>query len=168
MSPRAFACTTTSRTTRPRCSRLCVASVRTPRGNLIALFEPRSSTASRRIHQEAYAQAFGPADGTLLAPVGRLEIPADERLDTTALAAAIRGGSKLAEAHDSIESLIQRAADLAKPGDTIVAMSNGAFANIHDRLLCAIAASDQRPRSRLTKIRFSTAPNPHSQTQPAL
>jgi UDP-N-acetylmuramate: L-alanyl-gamma-D-glutamyl-meso-diaminopimelate ligase len=114
---------------------------RHPEGKLIALFEPRSSTASRRIHQDAYAQAFAPADITLLAPVGRLEIPADERLDTTVLAAAIGGSHKLAEAHDSIDSLIQRAASLAAPGDTIVAMSNGAFGNIHDRLLCAIAAA---------------------------
>src|SRR6185312_15578798 len=48
---------------------------RHPEGKLIAVFEPRSATASRRIHQEAYAAAFAAADEILLAPVGRSEIP---------------------------------------------------------------------------------------------
>jgi UDP-N-acetylmuramate: L-alanyl-gamma-D-glutamyl-meso-diaminopimelate ligase len=117
---------------------------RNPEGKLLALFEPRSATASRRMHQEAYASAFAPADITLLAPVGRLEIPESERLDTTALAAAISGGSKQAEAVENIDAIIARAVELAEPGDTIVAMSNGAFGNVHDRLLCALAARGER------------------------
>jgi UDP-N-acetylmuramate: L-alanyl-gamma-D-glutamyl-meso-diaminopimelate ligase len=108
-------------------------------GNLIAIFEPRSATASRRIHQAAYAEAFGPADCVLLAPVGRLEIPEAERLDVRSLAESLRTPRRLAEAAPDIDQLIARAVELAQPGDTIVAMSNGAFANIHDRLLCALS-----------------------------
>ncbi|HKP58444.1 MAG TPA: Mur ligase family protein [Polyangiales bacterium] len=112
---------------------------RHPAGKLIAIFEPRSATASRRMHQDAYAQAFEPADITLLAPVGRQEIPEAERLDTQALAAAIGDGRHRAEAHPSIDAIVARVGEIAEPGDTIVAMSNGAFGGIHDRLLCVLA-----------------------------
>jgi UDP-N-acetylmuramate: L-alanyl-gamma-D-glutamyl-meso-diaminopimelate ligase len=112
---------------------------RHPEGRLIAIFEPRSATASRRMHQAAYAQAFDPADIVLLAPVGRAEIPEAERLDTRSLAEALKTPKRQAEAAPDIEALVTRAQALAQPGDTIVAMSNGAFANIHDRLLCALS-----------------------------
>ncbi|HET6336306.1 MAG TPA: Mur ligase family protein [Polyangiales bacterium] len=115
---------------------------RHPQGRLIAVFEPRSATASRRMHQEAYAKAFEPADITLLAPVGRAEIPEAEKLDTKALAAAISSdGRHSAEALGSIDAVIARALALANPGDVIVVMSNGAFGNIHDRLLCGLATT---------------------------
>jgi UDP-N-acetylmuramate: L-alanyl-gamma-D-glutamyl-meso-diaminopimelate ligase len=63
-------------------------------GRLIAVFEPRSATASRRLHQDAYAPAFAAADVCILAPVGRAEIPAEEKLDILSIARAIeaRGG----------------------------------------------------------------------------
>ena len=64
---------------------------RHPEGRLIALFEPRSATASRKLHQDAYAAAFEAADLALLAPVGRKEIAEGERLDVAQIARAHRG-----------------------------------------------------------------------------
>jgi UDP-N-acetylmuramate: L-alanyl-gamma-D-glutamyl-meso-diaminopimelate ligase len=113
--------------------------VRHPSGRLIALFEPRSSTASRRVHQAAYAAAFAPADITLLAPVGRQEIPAHERLDVAEIAAEIAGSGRSAQAAASIDALVARVAELARPGDTVVAMSNGPFGGIHEKLLGSLA-----------------------------
>ncbi|MBW2688260.1 MAG: UDP-N-acetylmuramate:L-alanyl-gamma-D-glutamyl-meso-diaminopimelate ligase, partial [Deltaproteobacteria bacterium] len=49
-------------------------------GRLIAVFEPRSATASRRLHQDAYPDAFASADVCILAPVGRSEIASEEKL----------------------------------------------------------------------------------------
>jgi UDP-N-acetylmuramate: L-alanyl-gamma-D-glutamyl-meso-diaminopimelate ligase len=118
---------------------------RHPQARLFAIFEPRSATASRRIHQAAYEAAFEPADVVLLAPVGRPEIPEAEKLDTKLLAAAIRDSRHTAEALDSIDAVIERALLLAEPGDVIVAMSNGAFGNIHDRLLCALSTRNSAP-----------------------
>jgi len=113
---------------------------RHPAGRLIALFEPRSATASRRIHQEGYAKAFAPADVVLLAPVGRLEIPEAERLDLRVLSEALNAAGKRAELASGIDDLVERVSTIAEPGDTVVAMSNGAFGQIHDRLLCALGA----------------------------
>lgn len=113
--------------------------VRHPEGRLLALFEPRSATASRRVHQAAYAAAFVPADVTLLAPVGRPEIAAGERLDVGAIAAELVRAGKVAEAAPSLDAMVSRVSELARPGDTVVAMSNGAFGAIHDRLLATLA-----------------------------
>jgi len=115
---------------------------RHPQGKLIAIFEPRSATASRRTHQKSYPAAFRAADFTLLAPVGRPEIPDEQKLDVEAIAAEIRRAGGRAEAPGTIERIIDRVADLAADGDTVVAMSNGAFGNIHARLLEALFAKN--------------------------
>jgi UDP-N-acetylmuramate: L-alanyl-gamma-D-glutamyl-meso-diaminopimelate ligase len=119
---------------------------RHPDGQLIAVFEPRSATASRRIHQDGYAQAFGPADVVLLAPVGRLEIPEADRLDVHALTDTLAKAGKRAELGTGVDDLVQRVAAIARPGDNVVVMSNGAFGQIHDRLLCALAARAAPPQ----------------------
>jgi UDP-N-acetylmuramate: L-alanyl-gamma-D-glutamyl-meso-diaminopimelate ligase len=108
------------------------------RGKLIAVFEPRSATASRRLHQEAYPAAFGPADVCILAPVGRSEIAAEEKLDTHAIAEAITNRGDQACACASVEEAVDAAAAAAKPGDTIVVMSNGRFEDAPDRILLAL------------------------------
>jgi UDP-N-acetylmuramate: L-alanyl-gamma-D-glutamyl-meso-diaminopimelate ligase len=112
---------------------------RHPEGRLIALFEPRSATASRKLHQGAYVSAFEAADLAVLAPVGRKEIAAGERLDVGVLAQAIEAGGGRARApadHDAILALLL---DEAQPGDTIVSMSNGDFAGLVDRLVARLA-----------------------------
>jgi UDP-N-acetylmuramate: L-alanyl-gamma-D-glutamyl-meso-diaminopimelate ligase len=108
-------------------------------GRLIAVFEPRSATASRRLHQEAYGRAFAAADVVLLAPVGRKEIANAEKLDVEALASVVRGSGVTAEAPGSIDAIVERVAELATPGDTVVAMSNGEFGRIHERILARLA-----------------------------
>jgi len=112
---------------------------RHPDGKLIALFEPRSATASRKLHQESYVGAFAAADLALLAPVGRKEIAAGERLDVAAIAEAIVASGRAASAPPDHDAIVARLLDEAKPGDTIVAMSNGDFGGIVDRLVAALA-----------------------------
>lgn len=107
-------------------------------GRLIAVFEPRSATASRRLHQRAYPDAFAPADISILAPVGRSEIPADEKLDVAAIAEAITRNGRRAHACETVDEVIAIAAAEAKPGDTIVVMSNGRFEDAPDRILLAL------------------------------
>ena len=119
-----------------------------PHGKLIAAFEPRSATASRATHQAQYAGAFRAADHVLVAPVGRPEIRADERLDVHALADAIVAAGGRAEAPASVDALVARIAELADPGDTVVLMSNGTFGGAHAAALEALAARPPRPPSR--------------------
>lgn len=107
-------------------------------GRLIAIFEPRTATSARKHFQEAYAGAFGAADQVLIAPVGRKELPEDERLDVARLARDIARSGPSAEAPESIEAIVGQLSANARPGDTLVFMSNGGFGGIHDRMLAAL------------------------------
>jgi UDP-N-acetylmuramate: L-alanyl-gamma-D-glutamyl-meso-diaminopimelate ligase len=107
-------------------------------GRLIAVFEPRSATASRRLHQDAYPDAFSSADLCILAPVGRSGIPHEEMLDTKAIAEAIASRGGRARACESVEEVIHAATSEARPGDVIVVMSNGRFDDAPDRILLAL------------------------------
>jgi UDP-N-acetylmuramate: L-alanyl-gamma-D-glutamyl-meso-diaminopimelate ligase len=112
-------------------------------GRVIALFEPRSATASRKLHQSLYAEAFDAADLTLLAPVGRKEIPDAERLDVAQLAADLAARGHPAEAPSDHAAILARCLDEARPGDTLVVMSNGDFSGLLPRLVAALALREQ-------------------------
>ena len=107
-------------------------------GRLIAVFEPRSATASRRLHQQTYPDAFASADITILAPVGRSEIPIAERLDTRQIAEQLTGLGNKAHACESVEEAIATAVSSAQANDTIVVMSNGRFDDAADRILLGL------------------------------
>jgi UDP-N-acetylmuramate: L-alanyl-gamma-D-glutamyl-meso-diaminopimelate ligase len=110
---------------------------RHPRGALWVAFEPRSATACRALHQDAYAAAFGAADRVLLAPLGRTNVPEPERLDLARLARAL--GDK-AQVTVGVDDIVERLVQGARPGDTIALFSNGAFGGAHEKLLAALTA----------------------------
>jgi UDP-N-acetylmuramate: L-alanyl-gamma-D-glutamyl-meso-diaminopimelate ligase len=109
---------------------------RHPSGGLWVVFEPRSATACRALHQEAYAKAFEAADHVILAPLGRTNVPAAEALDVNRLVREI--GPK-AELGAGVESIVARLASGAKDGDTVAIFSNGAFGGIHGKILAALS-----------------------------
>jgi UDP-N-acetylmuramate: L-alanyl-gamma-D-glutamyl-meso-diaminopimelate ligase len=104
---------------------------------LIALYEPRSATACRAMHQEAYASAFLPADVIVLAPLGR-SLPENERLDLDRLASDLKNKGKTVETPPDLDAVLNLARSIAKPGDAIVSMSNGAFGGIPHKLAEAL------------------------------
>lgn len=110
------------------------------KGTLWAVFEPRSATACRALHQDAYAQAFGVADRVVFAPLGRSEIPPSERLDLDALVRGLEGSGKRAIAASSVEAIMDLITKEAQPGDTVLLMSNGAFGGIYEKLRVALSA----------------------------
>ena len=116
-----------------------------PEGKLIAIFEPRSATACRRTHQHEYPAAFAAADLSLIAPVGRMEIPPDDRLDIPAIVRDItaRGGraETFAAGPQSVDEIVARVAAEARPGDTVAVLSNGAFGGIHGKLTSALEST---------------------------
>ncbi len=104
---------------------------------LVAVYEPRSATACRAMHQEAYATAFDAADVVILAPLGRSTIPAAERLDLEELGAALEVRKKkviLATSHDDVVERTRTAALDGEDGAVVVVMSNGAFGGVTARL----------------------------------
>jgi UDP-N-acetylmuramate: L-alanyl-gamma-D-glutamyl-meso-diaminopimelate ligase len=111
---------------------------RHPGGTLYAVFEPRSATACRALHQAEYAQAFDDAGQVVLAPLGRPDIPADERLDRSTLVEALATRGVAARAADSVDEIVALLARETKPGDTIALLSNGAFGGIYETLKRAL------------------------------
>jgi UDP-N-acetylmuramate: L-alanyl-gamma-D-glutamyl-meso-diaminopimelate ligase len=108
-------------------------------GALWAVFEPRSATACRSLHQAAYARAFGAASYVIFAPLGRPDIPEAERLDLERLVRDLGGAGVRAEAAPSVEAIVATLAAEARPGDTVALLSNGAFGGIYDKLKEALA-----------------------------
>jgi UDP-N-acetylmuramate: L-alanyl-gamma-D-glutamyl-meso-diaminopimelate ligase len=111
---------------------------RHPAGTLWVAFEPRSATACRALHQQAYARAFDVADRVLLAPLGRSGLAPTEALDLERLARDLGGK---ASAMPSVDAIVERLASGAAAGDTIALLSNGAFGGIHAKLLDALGRS---------------------------
>lgn len=100
---------------------------------LIALYEPRSATACRAMHQDAYAAAFLPADVIVLAPLGR-SLPENERLDLEKLATDLRAQGKTVHTPPDLDAVLALTQSLMHPSDAIVCMSNGAFGGIPYKL----------------------------------
>ena len=112
---------------------------RHPEGKLFAVFEPRSATACRKVHEPEYEHAFANADVTLLAPLGRSNVPERERLDVAHVAAAIRAAGGDAEACADHDAILARITERAHAGDVVVLMSNGDMGGLHDRVIAALA-----------------------------
>jgi len=107
-------------------------------GKLYAVFEPRSATACRNMHQAAYPESFDAADVVLFAPLGRSGLSVQERLDTERVCRDLRARGKDATAMPSIDAIVERLRGRVAPGDVIALLSNGAFGGIHGRLVEAI------------------------------
>jgi UDP-N-acetylmuramate: L-alanyl-gamma-D-glutamyl-meso-diaminopimelate ligase len=118
---------------------------RFPAGKLWVVYEARSATACRRMHQQAYESAFDAADRVLFAPIGRPEIPAAERLDLGLLVQALAARGRTVELCASIDAIVARVAAEARAGDTVALLSNGAFGGIHGKLLDALRAGTGDP-----------------------
>ncbi len=112
---------------------------RHPTGALWAVFEPRSATACRSLHQEAYATSFAAADHVLLAPVGRSNVPEGDRLDTARLTRDL--GAHARDMPD-VPAIVAEIASRARPHDCVAILSNGAFGGIHRMLVEALEALD--------------------------
>jgi len=104
-------------------------------GKIFAVFEPRSATACRNLHQHEYAKAFASADRVIFAPLGRANVPENERLDLVRLAREIGEKATVATSVGAIVSLV---ASEAREGDTICVLSNGSFGGIHAKILDAL------------------------------
>ncbi len=109
-------------------------------GRLWAIFEPRSATACRAMHQVEYEGAFGAADEVVFPPLGRPDIPEAERLDLDRLVGALTKQGQSARAAASVDAIVELVAREAREGDVVALLSNGAFGGIYDKLRAALAA----------------------------
>ncbi|MCA9624360.1 MAG: UDP-N-acetylmuramate:L-alanyl-gamma-D-glutamyl-meso-diaminopimelate ligase, partial [Myxococcales bacterium] len=116
---------------------------RHPEGTLWVVYEPRTATACRALHQAAYLEAFDAADQVVLSPLGRSNIPEEERLDLGALAAGLAERGVTTTQAPSLDAIVEQLARQARPGDTVALLSNGAFGGIHERVLAALERRSQ-------------------------
>src|SRR5690606_24107578 len=111
---------------------------RHPQGKLVALFEAKSATACRKLHQTDYVGAFAAAAVVLLAPLGRDGLAEDERLDTKQLARDLVQAGKLAHAFSDLDSLVETTKRYASDGDIVAVLSNGAFGGVQQKLVSVL------------------------------
>ena len=115
--------------------------LRYPQRRLWAVFEPRSNTSRRNIHQQEYAEAFDGAKlATLKVPEHHDKVPIDEELSVPAVVEALQQRGIAADASPDVAELVQRVAADAEPGDVVLVMSNGAFGGFIPSLLSALEA----------------------------
>lgn len=106
---------------------------------LWAVFEPRSNTSRRNIHQHEYARAFdGASLATLKVPEHHDKVPLDEELDVPGLVEEIRRLGTPTDASSSVDEIVGMVASGAQPGDVILVMSNGAFGGFIPKLIGAL------------------------------
>jgi UDP-N-acetylmuramate: L-alanyl-gamma-D-glutamyl-meso-diaminopimelate ligase len=104
---------------------------RYPERRLWAVFEPRSNTSRRNIHQSEYASAFdGAALASIRVPEPHDKVPANEQLDIGKVVDALRAKGIDADASRDVDVLVHRVVSDAQPGDVILVMSNGSFGGL--------------------------------------
>lgn len=109
---------------------------RYPQAKLWAVFEPRSNTSRRNIHQEEYAHAFVGADRvTLKTPERTDQVPESEGLNVTKLVTDLNAAGIASDAGSEVPELVERVAKGARPGQVLLVMSNGGFGGFIDLLL---------------------------------
>ena len=100
----------------------------TPPGRIIAVSEMRSNTMRMGVHEHSLAAAFAAAAQTAIL------VPTDLSWDIASALRSLPGHELFTDS----AALVATVADWARAGDAVLVMSNGAFDNVHARLLIAL------------------------------
>ncbi len=110
--------------------------LRYPDRRLWAVFEPRSNTSRRNIHEREYKSAFdGAARASIRVPEPHDKVPLDEQLDITTVVRTLREHGIDASASPDVAEMVQPVIAESQPGDVVLVMSNGAFGGFIPTLL---------------------------------
>ena len=130
----------------PTAVRETLAALRTkyPNRRLLAVFEPRSRTSCHATFQDAYVDAFAPADSVIVSRVYDTQRAAEMGgvLDIEQLIEKITGQNKPAVAITVVDEIVEKLRQELRPGDVVAIMSNGAFGGIHEKLLNALRGTN--------------------------
>lgn len=103
---------------------------------VIAVFEPRSNTSRRNIHQIPYVNALRDVKQVFLkVPEPHDKVPVDEQLDVNAIVEDLRAQGVDAHASNDVEALVGLVAGEAHRGDLVLVMSNGSFGGFIPKLV---------------------------------
>src|SRR5215831_8322792 len=108
---------------------------------LVAVFEPRSRTSCHATFQDAYIEAFAPADYVIVSRVYDAQRAAEMGgvLDIEKLIDEIAATGKSAQAIAAVDEIVETLTGELRPGDVVAIMSNGGFGGIHEKLLAILA-----------------------------
>ncbi|MGB1310239.1 MAG: UDP-N-acetylmuramate:L-alanyl-gamma-D-glutamyl-meso-diaminopimelate ligase [Leucothrix sp.] len=99
---------------------------------IIAVLEPRSNTMQMGVHSETLAGSLAQADEILLYQAS----------DTDAsLQSVVEAHQGKAVLFDDINRIVEYIADVVRPSDQVLVMSNGGFGGIHDKIITALEES---------------------------
>ncbi|MGK2859454.1 MAG: UDP-N-acetylmuramate:L-alanyl-gamma-D-glutamyl-meso-diaminopimelate ligase [Thermoanaerobaculia bacterium] len=120
---------------------------RYPGSRIIALFEPRSISSSRKEFEEPYQRAFLAADRVILGPVFHRQryverYGIDKMMSVDAILVALREKGVAADQIDDFDEIARQVAAEARDGDVVIAMSSGAFGGIHEKVLAALGSGE--------------------------
>ena len=115
---------------------------RYPDRRVWGVYEPKSNTARRNFHQDAYATAFDAADRALLArPYQKADGLADDaKLDVDRLVADITARGTPASYLPDADAIADHLAAETRAGDLVVIMANSGFGGLVDKLLTRLRA----------------------------
>lgn len=109
---------------------------RYPNQRIWAVFEPRTATTKRKIMEDQYAAAFDEADITIIASLHLPEkVNEGDRLSVESLVEKIKRRNKAAYYIPSVQQIVDFISSQAAGGEHVLIMSNGAFDNIHQKLI---------------------------------
>jgi UDP-N-acetylmuramate: L-alanyl-gamma-D-glutamyl-meso-diaminopimelate ligase len=108
---------------------------------LVAVFEPRSRTSCHATFQDAYIDAFAPADYVVVSRVYDAARAAEMGgvLDIEKLIEDISTRNKPAHAITEVDEIVEQLRSELRSGDVVAIMSNGGFGGIHEKLLAALS-----------------------------
>lgn len=114
---------------------------RFPNGRLWAIFEARSATARRNVHQAEYAHAFDCADQILISSHQRTqELDASNRFSADTVVESLKAKGKNAQSVPGADEAIHELLQQHSPGDVVVVMSNGEFGKIQEKIVKAFTS----------------------------
>lgn len=105
-----------------------------------AVFEPRSNTASRAIHQHEYETAFDGAAEVIIATPRKIEgVAKDDQLDVQKLAKTLTTPERRVRTFAEVADIAAAVLAEVKPTDVLLVMSNGAFGGLVRTLASELA-----------------------------
>ena len=112
------------------------ARLRWPGRRLWAVFEPRSYTSRSNVFQHELAESLGRADRVILARVfSSARLPKEQELQEELLIETVRKSGVESWYIPEVDEMVDFLASNLVEGDVVLAMSNGGFGGLHQKLL---------------------------------
>jgi UDP-N-acetylmuramate: L-alanyl-gamma-D-glutamyl-meso-diaminopimelate ligase len=102
------------------------------KGRVLAVLEPRSNTMKSGVHNAALPLSLAQADQVFIFQDEQIKWSVSELIESCQPPCFVE---------KDIDDLVVKIVEQSQMGDTIVVMSNGGFANIHEKILTAIKHS---------------------------